>query len=117
MDRRPQPAVRSPDNTVAKTTHAAQPAIVVRRFALEILAHLGVGKDEEALLPHPRDDGIRDVLVTTPLGAAGRVEGDEIVLDAALAEPAGVVRTSVRGSDPLEVAKRAAAELGATVRV
>jgi len=53
---------------------------------------------------------------TIPLGVCGRVDGAEIVLDAALAEPAGVVRASVRGRDPLEIAKQAAAELGVAIR-
>jgi len=37
------------------------------------------------------------------------------VLEAALAEDGAVTRASMRGSDPLEVAKRAAAVLGAAV--
>jgi len=50
-----------------------------------------------------------------PLGAYGHADGAEIVLEAALAEDGAVVRASMRGSDPLEVAKRAAAVLGAAV--
>lgn len=47
-----------------------------------------------------------------PLGAHGHVEGDEIVLDAALAASGGVVRVRVRGSDPAELGRRAADRLG-----
>lgn len=47
------------------------------------------------------------------LGAFGRLEGDEIVLDAALATEFGVRRVSTRGDDPDEVARRAADALGA----
>jgi hydroxymethylbilane synthase len=46
-----------------------------------------------------------------PLGAWGRVEGGEIVLDAALVTASGIARTSQRGSDPVELGRRAAAAL------
>ena len=52
-----------------------------------------------------------------PLGAVGRVERDEIVLDAALATESGVRRAFVRGVDPEEVARRAADALGAAAHV
>lgn len=52
-----------------------------------------------------------------PLGAFGRVERDEILLDAALATESGVRRASARGRDPDEVAGRAAEALGAVARV
>lgn len=52
-----------------------------------------------------------------PLGAIGRYEDGEIVLDAALAGDGGVRRASTRGSDPRDVARRAADALGATAHV
>lgn len=48
-----------------------------------------------------------------PLGTFARVEGGEIVLDAALVTGSGVLRARERGSDPTDVAMRAAAALGA----
>lgn len=48
-----------------------------------------------------------------PLGTFARVEGGEIVLDAALVTQSGVLRARERGSDPSDVAMRAAAALGA----
>ncbi len=48
-----------------------------------------------------------------PLGAHGHWEGDDLVLDAALASESGIRRTSVRGRDALDLARRAASELGA----
>ncbi len=48
-----------------------------------------------------------------PLGTLARVEGGEIVLDAALVTQSGVLRARERGSDPSDVAMRAAAALGA----
>jgi len=47
----------------------------------------------------------------TPLGAWGRVEGGEVVLDAALVTGSGIARTRQRGSDPVDVGRRAAAAL------
>ena len=47
------------------------------------------------------------------LGAHGRAAGDTIVLDAALATDEGILRASVSGRDPEEVAGRAAASLRA----
>jgi hydroxymethylbilane synthase len=52
-----------------------------------------------------------------PLGAIGRVEGDEILLDAALVTGAGVARAHERGRDPLDVAGRAARVLAEPARV
>jgi len=52
-----------------------------------------------------------------PLGAIGRAEGDEVVLDAALVTEEGIRRANVRGRDPLEVGSRAADALGGPVRV
>ena len=52
-----------------------------------------------------------------PLGAFGRMERDEIVLNAALATESGVRRALVRGVDPEEVARRAADALGAAAHV
>lgn len=52
-----------------------------------------------------------------PLGAYGRVERGEIVLDAALATESGVRRASARGPDPDEVARRVADALGAAAHV
>ena len=51
------------------------------------------------------------------LGALGRHQNGDVALDAALAGDAGVRRASVRGSDPQDVARRAADMLGATARV
>jgi hydroxymethylbilane synthase len=51
------------------------------------------------------------------LGAIGRCENGDILLDAALAGDDGVRRASARGSDPLDVASRAADALGAPTRV
>lgn len=47
-----------------------------------------------------------------PLGAYGRWEGAELVLDAALPTDDGIRRTTQRGRDPRELADRAAAALG-----
>ncbi len=47
-----------------------------------------------------------------PLGAWARIDGTAIAMDAALALPDGVVRVSVRGSDPFAVAAAAARKLG-----
>jgi hydroxymethylbilane synthase len=52
-----------------------------------------------------------------PLGAIGRSDGGGVTLDAALAGDDGVRRASARGSDPYEVARRAALALGAVARV
>jgi hydroxymethylbilane synthase len=51
------------------------------------------------------------------LGAIGRRENGDIVLDAALAGDDGVRRASARGADPLDAARRAADALGAPTRV
>ncbi len=50
-----------------------------------------------------------------PLGALGRIEGRELVLDGALALPDGVVRAQGRGADPIAVASRVAEALVAAV--
>jgi hydroxymethylbilane synthase len=52
-----------------------------------------------------------------PLGAIGRCEDGDVVLDAALVTAAGVRRAFARGADPLDVARRAADTLGATAHV
>lgn len=52
-----------------------------------------------------------------PLGAIGRYEDGDIALDAALAGDAGLRRASARGTDPHDVARRAADALGATAHV
>jgi hydroxymethylbilane synthase len=52
-----------------------------------------------------------------PLGAIGRADNGEVSLDAALAGDGGVRRASARGSDPHDVARRAAEALGAVARV
>lgn len=52
-----------------------------------------------------------------PLGAIGRYASGLVELDAALVTPAGIRRASERGTDPLEVARRAADALGATAHV
>ena len=52
-----------------------------------------------------------------PLGAIGRYEDGDIALDAALAGDAGVRSASTRGTDPRDVARRAADALGATAHV
>jgi hydroxymethylbilane synthase len=52
-----------------------------------------------------------------PLGAIGRADNGEISLDAALAGDGGVRRASARGSDPHDVARRAAEALGAVAHV
>jgi hydroxymethylbilane synthase len=51
------------------------------------------------------------------LGAIGRCEADDVVLDAALADGEGVRRASARGGDPSDVARVAAEALGAPARV
>ena len=51
-----------------------------------------------------------------PLGAYGHWEDGELVLDAALASDRGIRRTSQRGHDALDLARRAAVELGAVAR-
>jgi hydroxymethylbilane synthase len=52
-----------------------------------------------------------------PLGAIGRADNGEISLDAALAGDGGLRRASARGSDPHDVARRAAEALGAVAHV
>jgi hydroxymethylbilane synthase len=52
-----------------------------------------------------------------PLGAIGRYTNSVIALDAALVTSAGIRRASERGSDPLDVALRAAGALGVTAHV
>lgn len=52
-----------------------------------------------------------------PLGAIGRSQNGDVVLDAALAGDGGVRRASARGGDPFDVARRAADVLGATAHV
>jgi len=52
-----------------------------------------------------------------PLGAFGRHAAGVIRLDAALLTAAGIRRASERGTDPLDVARRAADALGATAHV
>jgi hydroxymethylbilane synthase len=52
-----------------------------------------------------------------PLGAIGRCENGDVVLDAALADGGGVRRASARGGDPHDVARRAAGALGAAAHV
>jgi len=49
------------------------------------------------------------------LGALGRVDGSEIVLEAALAADGNVVRAAVRAAEPEECARLAAGRLGSTV--
>jgi hydroxymethylbilane synthase len=46
------------------------------------------------------------------LGALGRIEGDEVVLDAALATDGGLLRASARATDSDECARIAAEKLG-----
>jgi hydroxymethylbilane synthase len=50
-----------------------------------------------------------------PLGTWGRVEDGALVLDAALPSDGTIRRTRARGSDPREVARRCANELGSYV--
>lgn len=52
-----------------------------------------------------------------PLGAIGRYAAGVVELDAALAGDDGVRRASARGSDPYDVARRAAEALGAAAHV
>jgi hydroxymethylbilane synthase len=52
-----------------------------------------------------------------PLGAIGRAEKGDVVLDAALAGDGGVRRASARGGDPYDVARRVADALGVTSHV
>jgi len=52
-----------------------------------------------------------------PLGAIGRWAGGLVELDAALVTGDGVRRASERGTDPFDVARRAADALGATAHV
>ncbi|MEX2046254.1 MAG: hydroxymethylbilane synthase [Chloroflexota bacterium] len=52
-----------------------------------------------------------------PLGAIGRYEDGIVALDAAIADVDGVRRASARGTDPLDVARRAADALGAAAHV
>jgi hydroxymethylbilane synthase len=49
------------------------------------------------------------------LGALGRVERDEIVLDAALASDGRIMRATARGTDPDECVRLAAQQLGTPV--
>jgi hydroxymethylbilane synthase len=50
-----------------------------------------------------------------PLGTWGRIEGGEVVLDAALPGAYGIVRTHARGRDPFVVSREAAAAIGGAV--
>jgi hydroxymethylbilane synthase len=52
-----------------------------------------------------------------PLGTWARVEEGALVLDAALADAGAIRRTRARGSDPHEISRRCADELGARVDV
>jgi hydroxymethylbilane synthase len=52
-----------------------------------------------------------------PLGTHGRVEGGDVVLDAALPTTTGVLRAHARGQDPQAVAHQAADALGGRVVV
>jgi hydroxymethylbilane synthase len=52
-----------------------------------------------------------------PLGAIGRYTNSVVALDAALVTSAGIRRASERGTDPLDVALRAAGALGVTAHV
>ena len=52
-----------------------------------------------------------------PLGAIGRLQDGDVVLDAALAGDEGVRRASARGGDPFDVALRVADVLGAAAHV
>lgn len=52
-----------------------------------------------------------------PLGAIGRYANGVVALEAALVTSAGIRRASERGSDPVEVALRAAGALGMTAHV
>jgi len=52
-----------------------------------------------------------------PLGAIGRFEDGDVALEAALAGEDGVRRASARGTDPDDVARRAAESLRAVARV
>jgi hydroxymethylbilane synthase len=49
------------------------------------------------------------------LGALGRVEGDEVVLEAALARDGGLIRAHARAADPAECARLAGEQLGSAV--
>ena len=49
------------------------------------------------------------------LGAHGHLDGPELVLDAMLGTPAGPIRTSVRGTDPVALGARAAERLRGSV--
>jgi hydroxymethylbilane synthase len=51
------------------------------------------------------------------LGAFGRVEGDDVVLDAALARDGALVRATARAAAPEECARLAAKALGTPVHV
>ncbi len=51
-----------------------------------------------------------------PLGAHGHWEGAELVLDAALAGDLAIQRTTQRGHDPFDLARRAADALGSVAR-
>lgn len=52
-----------------------------------------------------------------PLGTWGRIDGDDVVLDAALPASGEIVRAQARGADPLAVARECAAALGSAVGV
>ena len=115
------------DESEALSVELCPPAPGQGALAIQIRAR---DADLRARLAHLDDPAIRRAVTAErellrlmgasceiPLGAIGRREGDDVVLDAALAGDEGVRRASARGGDPRDVARRAADALGAATHV
>ena len=59
---RARPARRLSTDARLQAAHAGEPAVVVRGLALEVLDHLGVREDQEALVAQAVDDRVGDLL-------------------------------------------------------
>src|SRR5260370_25301619 len=57
-----EPLGRGCQHSLAHPAHAVEPAIVVGRFALKVLGHLGMRKDQELLLADAGEDDVSDLL-------------------------------------------------------
>lgn len=91
---------------LALQCRADDQATIALLAALDDRATRGAVEAERALLR------LLGASCEIPLGAYGHVEGDQVVLDAALATAAGVRRTRTVGRTAAEAAERAAAALG-----
>jgi hydroxymethylbilane synthase len=95
-------------------------AVQIRARDTQLIARLSEYDDRATRAAVTAERGLLRALGASceiPLGALGRYDDGDVVLDAALASATGVRRTSKRGADPLEVAQSAAAALGAAAHV